>query len=334
MAHYYKYPVCVSVIHESYLNKKMTDSKIVVFNVAAILFQACHLIYGQEWPPPNTVDLIRERMDTINSDNCQDASIIELRLPSDALSHLPTYSQISDPDFTVPENRSDLVFLHNLALSRGFFFSFINGKMNESFDFINQPDWLYYYMSTWADVATSDSKSSPVFVDDSGTFYDQNKMYANWYTNLDFNKTLELFGPRVWRDPECNGGSIKSLCQEVNNMVSSDFGAGENRNYTAREYKHNPWYELYLPDDNPELDPVKKQPYNVELKYADEAQSKMFTFFGVSLPETDGDSFLPVTYTVPYFDCRRSNKWLVSTVSPFVDFLPRYLEWIHLRRHQ
>ena len=57
-------------------------------------------------------------------------------------------------------------------------------------------------------------------------------------------------------------------------------------------------------------------------------------FFGPPSPKvTDEDeSRMPVRFTQPYFDCGRSNRWIVSAAAPIVDYVPRYLNWTHMRR--
>ena len=39
----------------------------------------------------------------------------------------------------------------------------------------------------------------------------------------------------------------------------------------------------------------------------------------------------PTLWTRPYFDCGRSNKWIISAVSPIVDIYPRHTEYRHLQ---
>ena len=39
----------------------------------------------------------------------------------------------------------------------------------------------------------------------------------------------------------------------------------------------------------------------------------------------------PTVWTRPYFDCGRSNKWVISSVSPIVDIYPRHTEYRHLQ---
>ena len=42
----------------------------------------------------------------------------------------------------------------------------------------------------------------------------------------------------------------------------------------------------------------------------------------------------PTLWTRPYFDCGRSNKWIISAVSPIVDIYPRHTEYRHLQDMQ
>lgn len=39
----------------------------------------------------------------------------------------------------------------------------------------------------------------------------------------------------------------------------------------------------------------------------------------------------PTRWTRPYFDCGRSNKWVISAVSPIVDIYPRHTEYRHMQ---
>ncbi|XP_041376152.1 uncharacterized protein LOC121388737 [Gigantopelta aegis] len=43
---------------------------------------------------------------------------------------------------------------------------------------------------------------------------------------------------------------------------------------------------------------------------------------------------LPVQFTQPYFDCSAAKKWVLSAVSPVVEYMPRYSKWTHLRRQR
>jgi hypothetical protein len=82
---------------------------------------------------------------------------------------------------------------------------------------------------------------------------------------------------------------------------------------------------------------MRKFSYETGIKYSNETgnfttdEYEARTVFGPSSPGRS-DVEMPVLYTEPYFDCGRSNRWIVSGVSPIVDNIPRYLDWSHLRR--
>lgn len=59
-------------------------------------------------------------------------------------------------------------------------------------------------------------------------------------------------------------------------------------------------------------------------------QFESFTFHGPASPgQGDTDpNHLPVVFTQPYFDCGKSNKWIVTAVAPIVDYLPRFVTYI------
>ncbi|UJR33524.1 hypothetical protein I4U23_020969 [Adineta vaga] len=57
-------------------------------------------------------------------------------------------------------------------------------------------------------------------------------------------------------------------------------------------------------------------------------QTENFEFYGPPHPE---DPLGPTLWTRPYFDCGRSNKWVVSAVSPIVDIYPRHTEYRHFQ---
>lgn len=101
-------------------------------------------------------------------------------------------------------------------------------------------------------------------------------------------------------------------------------------------------YQLWLPDgkDKAGLDSKRKQSYDVGIKYSNETgkftkdEYVGFTFFGPPSPGINEKEHFPVLFTEPYFDCGRLNRWIVSAVAPIVDWMPRYLDWLHLRRFQ
>ena len=81
--------------------------------------------------------------------------VSELFMPEDTVSHKPDIKEINiNP---VLPNRTDMLHIHNMALSRSFFFSFIlqsrfnRPNTNETYD----PGLMYYYLSTIADVSAN-----------------------------------------------------------------------------------------------------------------------------------------------------------------------------------
>ncbi|KAK3086522.1 hypothetical protein FSP39_019568 [Pinctada imbricata] len=102
----------------------------------------------------------------------------------------------------------------------------------------------------------------------------------------------------------------------------------------------NPWYNFWLPDNSDEEDSVMKFTYSVGIKYSNETgkftqdEFESTNFFGPNSPgqNENDERFLPVRFTPAYYDCKFANKWVVSAVSPIVDFMVRYSNFTHLRR--
>ena len=115
------------------------------------------------------------------------------------------------------------------------------------------------------------------------------------------------------------------------------------RNYTDSRNKYCPYTrydgEFWWPDDMGIKRSYWKQTYFVSVKFSDTTgHYKMGGFENISFygPPTPWfrsmDITLPVLITPPYFDCGRSNKWIVSMTSPVTEYMTRYNPWTHLRR--
>lgn len=231
-------------------------------------------------------DDIRNRMNKVNADNCAIQNAHDLYLPEDAISHL-----ISTPDLmytSIFPNRSALLQLHNMALGRSFFWSYIF-QNNFPKPEIEKDHTLYYFLATVSDVLANPSinASAIYFAPDNG-----------------LNETVPLFAPRT-------------IQLDKNTFHSRDQGAlltgSSVDNYTSESYKINEWYRLWLPDNTsvkPNL--YEKTTYQVTIRYADD-RNVTSVFFG---PPGADDTPGPVKFTRPYFDCGRSNKWLVAAVVP------------------
>lgn len=87
----------------------------------------------------------------------------------------------------------------------------------------------------------------------------------------------------------------------------------------------NSRYKKWLPD-NVDRRHDTKTTYQVEIRYANNT-NETFTFHG----PPGADEFPgPVKWTRPYFDCGRSNRWLVAAVVPIADIYPRHTQFRHI----
>jgi hypothetical protein len=82
--------------------------------------------YGETesfWEDRDDFDDMSDKIRAANEDNCGFMHVGDLKLPEDAVSHLPDIKEINiNPVFP---NRTALLHLHNMALSRAFYFSYI-----------------------------------------------------------------------------------------------------------------------------------------------------------------------------------------------------------------
>lgn len=109
-----------------------------------------------------------------------------------------------------------------------------------------------------------------------------------------------------------------------NTFTVQDLGAirpDTNNDYTSELYRINDWYKLWLPDVDQERHNYDTKPtYQIHIRYADN-RNETFIFYG---PPGADEIPGPVSWTKPYFDCGRSNRWLVAAVVPVVDIYPRH----------
>lgn len=286
-----------------------------------------------DWMPYDAFDDINDRYQAITAQNCKSKPASELRLPADSVGQQPKYNRLLS--YIVYPNRTKLLHVHNMALNRAFFYSYMFQKLNKTETFMMQPGMLYYYFSNIAVVSANENN-----INGTGIMFDNNASFANWYKTLPFNRTLPLFGPRAYRFDDYNE-PVNWIREPTNHTINcDDYGTGPQSNYTLKSYKINGWYDLFLPDgwDKKGLDSVRKFSYDIGVKYSnetgkfspDEFLGKVL--FGPPSPGQKETQWLPVLFTEPYFDCGRLNRWIISGVSPVVDQVPRYLDWFHLRR--
>lgn len=82
-----------------------------------------------DWQKYDNFDKIREKLDKVNADNCRIVDVNDLFLEMDTVSHIPDIKQLGiDPIFP---NRTNLLHVHNMAISRAFFYSYILQKVND-----------------------------------------------------------------------------------------------------------------------------------------------------------------------------------------------------------
>ncbi|KAK3708828.1 hypothetical protein RRG08_021982 [Elysia crispata] len=287
------------------------------------------------WHKYDKLDEINDHISSIDGSNCRDRDKTDLRLRKDVITEMPVYNTLMSRVWY--KNRTSLIHLHNMALNRAFFYSYVLQKMNSSQNFYKQPNWMYFYFSASADV-----NANPSGINGSAFYFDNDCHYPNWYTTVPFNNTLPLFGPKVFRHDDYADQDNYLREPTRSSAVGMDAGAGRFMNYTRKEFKMNPWYENWLPDLKGDMDSLTKFTYYIGIKESNvtgQFVSKTyenFAFFGPNSPSasTKDERQLPVQYTAPYFDCGGSNKWVISAVSPVVDFMPRYTNWTHLRRQR
>jgi len=145
-----------------------------------------------EWQSRDNFDTIKAKYDQVTPGNCFIKKTADLKLPPDTVTHKPDIKEINiNPIFP---NRTALLHLHNMALSRAFFWSyilqsrFIRPAINDTYD----PGMMYYFLSTVADV------SANLRINASAIYFSPNTSFSSSYRGF-FNKTFPLFGPRTFR---------------------------------------------------------------------------------------------------------------------------------------
>lgn len=262
-----------------------------------------------------------------NFDTCTSMPKQSLRLPHGVFSHVPKFNTL-DRTIIFP-NRTAVLQLHNMALNRAFFFSFVWQNFNESRnDAIHLPGLFYLYLSAVADVT-----GNPNSVNASTLLYDVHKFYPNWFTSLPFNRTINLFGVRAVRF-DSTFHPLNFLREPSTNMVMVyDLGAQNGENYTIPGYRNAPWYGSGK--DDPRYVPEQEDTQNVgnkihlfsfKFRIRDGVDISK-NFFGPPYPG-QLENELPVRFTQPWFDCGPRdvafNEWMLSSVSPVIDVMPRY----------
>lgn len=213
-------------------------STLIVITVCCLL-QSFVVVVGQfEWQARDSFDEIRMRLNDINKENCMIKHLDNLYLPEDTVSHLPDIQDINiNPVFP---NRTALLHLHNMALSRSFFWSyilqsrFIRPAINDTYD----PGMMYYFLSTVADV------SANPYINASAIYFAPNSAYSSSYRGF-FNKTFPKFGPRTYRADDFNDPIHLERISTRNTFIVQDLGAFSkdalSDDYSTNFYRINEW---------------------------------------------------------------------------------------------
>ncbi|XP_013142311.1 PREDICTED: uncharacterized protein LOC106106296 [Papilio polytes] len=297
-----------------------------IINSLLLAISLCVLLWGvagqYEWQLRDAVDEIREKIDKVTADNCYITHFDDLYLPENSVSHHPDVKEINiNPVFP---NRTAMLHLHNMAMNRAFFWSyilqsrFIRPAINDTYD----PGMMYYFLSSVADVAANP------YINASSIYFSPNTSYTSSYRGF-FNKTLPRFAPRAFRADDFNDPVHLQKISTLNTFHVLDLGAFEpdslSKDYSSDYYRTNEWYFKWLPDKVDKRHDTKTT-YQVEIRYANNT-NETFTFHG---PPGNDEVQGPVNWTRPYFDCGRLNKWLVGAVSPVADIYPRHTQFRHI----
>lgn len=273
-------------------------------------------VSGQHlWHQHDNIDDVEAKFERITADNCAVIDRNQLFLPMSAVSHVPDIKQFGiDPIY---QNRTNLLQIHNLALNRAFFYSYILQKAQDE----AEPGFMYYMLSSTADV------SANVHVNSSAIYYSPNRAFTPSYNSF-FNKTMPLFAPRAYRVDDYNDPYQLRGVSTMNTIAITDLGAVRpemsDSNYTTDVYKTNEWYSAWLPDLTKRHD--SKPTYSVQISHSN-GTNETFVFHG---PPGASDEPGPVKWQRPYYDCGRTNKWLVSASVPIADLFPRHTGWRHI----
>lgn len=279
-------------------------------------------VSGQyEWQSKDSFDRISLAIKGVNQNNCERKHVNNLYLPEGTVSHLPDIKEFNiNPVFP---NRTKLLHIHNMAMNRAFFWSyilqsrFIRPAINDTYD----PGMMYYFLSTVADV------SSNKHINASAIYFSPNMSYSSSYRGF-FNKTFPRFAPRTFRAHDFNDPTHLEHISTLNTFTVDDLGAiplDTSSDYTSDYYRINSWYKKWLPDKF-EGRYDTKTTYQIKIRYANNTNETII-FYG---PPAADESPGPVKFTEPYFDCGRSNKWLVAAVVPIADIYPRHTGFRHI----
>lgn len=310
----------MQIINNSFCSKSDYLSWAIRLLVASIV--AIHVadinvgVHGQHnWHQSDNFDEIKGKYERPSSDNCNVIDRNHLFLPSSSVSQIPDIKQFGiDPIYL---NRTNLLHIQNVALNRAFFYSYILQKAPDE----SEPGFLYYMLSAASDISANKD------INASAIYFSPNRAFTPSYSGF-FNKTMPLYAPRAHRIDDYNDPYQLKGVSTMNTISISDLGAirpdVRDSNYTSEMYKINEWYSSWLPDLTNRHD--SKPTYTVQISNSN-GTNETFVFHG---PPGDSDEPGPVKWQRPYYDCGRTNKWLLGASVPIADLFPRHTGWRHL----
>lgn len=185
--------------------------------------------------PKAPISRLRKWQTSVQPGTCDIKPKDRLRMPHGTISQLPQFNRL--PTTLIHPNRSALLHLHNAALSRAFFFSYVLQQFNTSqTDFKHLPGLLYNYLSVAADVT-----ANPKTINASTLMYDTASFYPNWLLTKAFNTTLPLFALRARRIDDFDDPNNWLREPILRTIEIVDLGASQD-NYTHEGFKSAPWY--------------------------------------------------------------------------------------------
>lgn len=97
--------------------------ELYLLNSIILVLFCVHVIGQFDWQIRDGFDDISSLMAKVKTENCRVVDRNSLFLPKDSVTHIPNIRQIGiDP---VLPNRTSLLQIHNMAMSRAFFYRFV-----------------------------------------------------------------------------------------------------------------------------------------------------------------------------------------------------------------
>lgn len=218
----------------------------------------------------------------LTDSSCSTIPNLEKMLPRNAVSDLPLPFE---PQGGILDFRAQMYEAQRLAVNRAIFYSFALQNSTKE----EEPNLSYYLFSTLATLSASDEH-----VVGSRVVFSRNSLKVNWFGKP--NETLERFGPYSFRSGPNRFRSVDLAVEDYEDDMQHS--------------SPNPWYAAWLSDRAKGFLP---QSVALEMRVLkDQGKPDSVRFSG---PPVD----LPAIWTMPFFDCGYSNRWLVSAISPIVD---------------